>query len=467
MSLGLNSSDSRSIFVTLVTTCDAHQRSQELVDIVEKHNEWLYLDEMVLKEVPGLYAEALFALGRNVEALHVAAHTAERLLSLPDARLETVIVTLFNLGVLQQSCGHIDESIRTMTRAVGLATSSSTSNSNPNSSSPSTSTLPHSSESSPSISVHSNISTTKRVSDEVIAALNSFLGTTLLRLNRKTDAITYLTAAVDSRERMLRTNSQDEELRNGFVQTIEALSAAHLELDDSENSRLTWERASLVLEYGGDTSGWVMSEVQKSKQEMEKTAVSPSELAGVHHRHAKALIACNTLDSLKDSLKLLKTASDTYRTLGDRHALLDSLEDLANAYEALAYKLNGDADIPSNSFVDEQVAVFGECLALGESLNGAFNLDNARYLCNLAIFTSTRGEVDRAKDLVKAALYICQKNKVEDEEEIYARAQTLMLMLSSAEHTAVSAAAAGNTASSDKIKSSTRSRGDRIKTGKM
>lgn len=408
------------------------------------------MDEIVLKEVPGLYADALFGVGRKAEALQVAEQTSEHLLTLPAARLETVVVALFNLGVLQQSCGLIEDSIRSMTRAATLASST------PQSTSTSSSTSDMANTSMTTSTTSSN-----QVSDEVIATLSSFLGTALLRLSRKTDAIPYLTAAVDSRERMLKTEPYDDDLRNNFVHSIEALSAAHLELDDSDNSRLTWERASLVLEYGGDTSGWLQTEMQTSKQELEKVAVSPSQLAGVHHRHAKALIACNTLDSLQDSLTLLKNASDTYRTLDDKHALLDSLEDLANAYEALAYKMNGDSDIPSNAFIEEQAAVFGECLVLGQALNGAYNQDNARYLCNLAIFTSAQGETDRARNLVKAALYICEKNDVDSEDEIYARAQTLLLMLTGSKSDASGSGDAGSS------KPNAKSRGDRLKTGKM
>jgi tetratricopeptide (TPR) repeat protein len=425
-----NRQDKVAIFVNLIKMCDVHEMSKKIVEFVEEHTKMLDLEEVAREGIPGLYAEALFAEGRSGDAKTIATSASERLFQLPHIPTEVLVISLFNLATIEQHCSLIDDSIRTYKRAIAVA--KGTHKAKPNSSATShADTNPP--ENTQSGSTETNLAKDlNQVSPHLSAMLHSNVAGLMLSQGRKAEAVPHLKATVDLREALLKQNPEDEGLRNLYVRSIEALSGTHLEMNRSDASQLVWERASLVLEYGGDSSEFIAKELEQVEQELQHPPTSKSQLAAVKHRHGKALVACNTQKSLNDAIKPLRFACDTYRELDDKLGLLDALEDLSSAYEALAYASTNEhasKEVQPNAFLDEQIANFGECLAVSEALYGAMNPENARYLTNLAIFTAARGEKSRARDLIRAALYICDKAALGPEEELVARAQTVRVFL--------------------------------------
>lgn len=461
------------IFISLIKSADAAQRTKHVVKTVKDNIKLLFEEESVLAEIPGLYAEAIWTLADEEERLQQSqgglSASAQAQRSTPSAFItaqradaiklnaeaanvlhdlyrvhkrvpaEPVVVAFFNLALMQQASDQIDAAIASYKRASAICQQIVSEHQI------ALSTYTQARSQTPHQDIDSSPSKApvQEITDETIALIHANLATLLLDLGRKSEAIPVIHVAVDCRERLLKQDVLSEQLRNDYVSTIEALSAVHLELGDSESSRRVWERASLMLEYGGDTAGWLKTELQASKKILDDTSsqASPREMAAVRHRHAKALIACNTADSLANAVEPLKLACETYRHLDDKASLLDALEDLSNAYESMSYNVIQSAAAPSSAtsassmaptmkpFVDEQSAVFGECLSLSESLHGAFYLENARYLNNLAIFAAEKNEAERARNLVKAALYICEKVGVDPSDSIYATTRTLHALM--------------------------------------
>jgi tetratricopeptide (TPR) repeat protein len=417
-----NTGLTQSLFITFVKTCDAFNKLGDIVVFVEENKEIMESRESVEAEIPGLYAEALWSIGRKEEALAAAKRACELISALPPNTMhpEPVAVAYFNLALMQQDLKHTEACIQTYKDAAMICQNSRLHA--PNSSADSVT------------QGETALSNSHAISDDIVAAINTNLASLLMRAEKRVEALSHAKISVDCRERLLKQDPTDFKRRNEYVMAMEALSALQLEMGDSEASRITWEQASLVLEYGGATEGYIQQEIEESRQEVKKEHSTPADVAAVNHRHAKALLACNTPESLKDALSPLTLACETFRQIDDKVSLLDALEDLSNLNEALFHSANKNQEArpsanPGVSFVDEQVAVFGECLALSEALYGAFYRENARYLNNLAIFTFERGENDRAQDLAKAALYVCEKCKLDEGDEIYAHSKTLMLMM--------------------------------------
>lgn len=222
----------------------------------------------------------------------------------------------------------------------------------------------------------------------------------------------------------------DEGARNAYVKAAEALSSL---FNQSDAARRVWERASIVLEYGGDAAGWLSKELevtQKELNEVQEGETSEIHLADLQHRHAKALLACNTRESLEMALKSVESAENSYRSMKRSQELLDTLEDKMAILESLTQIKSGNSGEISQEFVKEQIDIIGECLSLSGELNGPFSMENAKFLLNLSIFTSADRQLDRAVDLAKAAIYICEKAEVASNDEIYMRSKTVLQMLS-------------------------------------
>lgn len=478
------SEKSAQIFISLLKTCEMHERPLELIQVAEDFSDLFKKEEVIRSEVRGLYAEALWSLhfssnsqiaSKNMkkakstqihdkpvsfsERAHIEMKKqCDALFTIHSIPAESLVVSLVNLALIEDSSNLLNNAINTLEMAASVCK-------NPFQfviPSPTPEEVNDGSEEASAKNSFPEFTTEDLavVSDKVSAIVFENLGRLLSKSSNETAsggseeeiskmvsenddiivkrAVESLSLVVDCRERMLRTNMNDEELRNAFVAAVETLSEFHLKKNNSSASRLVWERASLVLEYGGDSQGWLTKEIESSRQEVNETKNSKGENAAALHRHAKALLACNTSSSVSDSLAPLTKACHLFREIDDKHSLLDALEDLAIAYETLAShpppsssSSSPSSDPLSSAFIDEQIAVFGECLALSGELNGPFHPDNARFLLNLAIFTSARRELPRARDLAKASVYICQKNQMAPSEDVFARAKSVLAMLSS------------------------------------
>ena len=398
--------------------------------------------------------------------LTTAQHYSDLLFALPYVPASSLVVSLINVGLVLEVMLLHEYAARVYKRALEICNSPQSFIKTHNSKTPgmtgslngSKSGLNMASSPSPS-APEDDISTLSTISENIRSIVHSKLADSLLAsiqqkessstqsttisskdpqttaesdplLHLRNEAKSHLENALNLRESILKLNPQDEEARNAYVRAVEALSSS---FESSDASRLVWERASIVLEYGGDAAGWLSKELETTQRDLNEAQngdISESNFAALQHRHAKVLLACNTEESLSKAIKLIEEAEKTYRKQDAPRELLDVLEDKMATLESLAQARKSPTNDPSAHFVKEQIEIIGECLNLSGQLNGQFSIENAKFLVNLSIFTAADQQFDRASDLAKAALYICEKSGTSADDDILSRAKSVLSMLS-------------------------------------
>lgn len=451
-----NSDMKEEIFVAILKTMDMHGRRDWIRKVVAEHPGMMESEGVIRAEVGAIHAEAICdetinpalepsnstSIARGPKAaLALSQHYSDLLFSLPYVPAESLVISLINVGLLMDALQLFDFSIRIYKRALDICTTpkSFIKTSSNKKGQKSSSSDPNSIDSSsPSLGSLSDLTALSSISDHVKSIVHSQLASALMSdptrgkdAATRSEAKSHLESVVTLREDALKRNVGDEDARNAYVKAVEALSSF---FDSSDASRLVWERASIVLEYGGDAGGWLSKEIEQSQHELieaqNESNISGANLAALQHRHAKALLACNTQDSLDKAIKLIHQAESTYRQLEMPRELLDVLEDKMASYESLSQLRAVSPDKPGTEFIKEQLDITAECLNMSGQLNGPFSIENAKFLVNLSIFASADRQIDRAIDLAKAAVYICEKAGSSHDDEILSRAKSVLSMLS-------------------------------------
>lgn len=455
LAVAQNAETKEEIFVALLKTMDMHGRRDWIRKVVAENPGMMEREAVVRAEVGAIHAEAICDESINPAlepsnaspsargpkaALALSQHYSDLLFSLTHVPAESLVVSLINVGLLMDALQLSTYAIRVYKRAHDICVSpkSSIKLSSGNEGRKDASSASNSKDASaPSFDSLADVTSLSSITNNVKCIVHSKLASALLtdpKLGKdaavRSEAKSHLESVVNMREASLKQNMGDEGARDAYVKAVEELSSF---FDSSDASRLVWERASIVLEYGGDADGWLSKEIEASQHELNEAQgsdISASNLSALQHRHAKALLACNTQDSLNKALKLIDQAEATYRQLEMSRELLDVLEDKMAIYESLSQLRSSSSNKSGTDFIKEQIDVTAECLSLSGQLNGPFSFENAKFLVNLSIFASADRQIARAVDLAKAAVYICEKAGVPAEDEIFSRAKSVLSMLS-------------------------------------